>query len=82
MDTEFSKALQILGGNTTLGGQTALAQALGVSNNAVSKWVANGRPPPGRVLQIFELVEGAPTPDGSLVDLRQLLKEASQHYYK
>lgn len=37
------------------GSQTALAKALGVSNNAVSKWVRQGFVPNNRVKEISEM---------------------------
>lgn len=43
------------------GGQTAMALALGVSVQAVNKWMKKGSPPPERVLSIEKLVLGQVT---------------------
>jgi DNA-binding transcriptional regulator YdaS (Cro superfamily) len=44
-----------------LGSQTALAKKLNVAPQAVGQWVASGKPPAGRVLEIERLVEGEVT---------------------
>ncbi|MDS4070225.1 MAG: Cro/CI family transcriptional regulator [Candidatus Competibacter sp.] len=40
------------------GRRSDLARRLGVSHTAVSKWVKEGRPPVGRVLEIERATEG------------------------
>lgn len=40
------------------GGHTRLAHALGVSTQAVSQWVASGRIPPARAIDIERLTDG------------------------
>lgn len=59
------------------GSQTKLAAALGLSNNAISKWVAEGFIPPGRVLSVYQLIEGKKTPSGERVSIESLLIESS-----
>lgn len=43
------------------GGQTAMASEIGVSVQAVNKWMKKGEPPPERVLAIEKLVRGQVT---------------------
>lgn len=43
------------------GGQTAMADEIGVSVQAVNKWMKKGKPPPERVLAIEKLVRGQVT---------------------
>ncbi|MFL0805503.1 MAG: helix-turn-helix domain-containing protein [Agarilytica sp.] len=71
MTTELEKVIQIFGS------QTKMAKELGLSDNAISKWVAKGHPPPNRVLEIMKHVEGKKTPNGEEVTLSALLIEAS-----
>ncbi len=40
------------------GGQTQLAQKLGVTQQLISVWAIKGRPPPQRVPQIVAALEG------------------------
>lgn len=68
--TEIEKVVEIFDG------QTRMARTLRVSDTAVSKWVAQGRVPTRRVLQIMQYVAGKETPDGSFVTLHSLLEEA------
>ncbi len=67
---EINKIIDILGS------QTALAKAMGVSNNAVSKWVAQGYVPPGRAMNIYKLTEGLETSRGESISLEKLLQQA------
>lgn len=64
--------------------QSALAKALGVSDNAVSKWVAKGCIPPGRVAQVYALVSERIASEKNLnhfaVSLHSLLMESSQKF--
>jgi len=61
-----------------MGSQSALAKAVGVSNNAVSKWVANGAVPPARVVTVYQLVAGKRTRYGECVFLEALLRESCE----
>lgn len=70
MDREIDKVIEIVGS------QAALARALGVSNNAVCKWVAQGFVPSGRVIEIMALVKGKKTADGKTVRLEALLLQS------
>lgn len=54
------------------GSQTALAKAIGVSQQAISKWVRDGRVPPERALAI-EGMFGVPRADLVGKKLRKLL---------
>ncbi len=71
MTTELEKVIQIFGS------QTKMAKELGLSDNAISKWVAKGHAPPNRVLEIMKHIQGKKTPDGEEVTLNALLIEAS-----
>ncbi len=71
MTTELEKVIQIFGS------QTKMAKKLGLSDNAISKWVAKGHVPPNRVLEIMKHVQGKQTPNGEEVTLNALLMEAS-----
>jgi len=51
-ESAISKACRLLGG------QAALAKAIGISPQAVHKWLTNGKPPAERVLQIEKAVKG------------------------
>ena len=55
MDREIDKVIEIIGT------QAALARTLGVSNNAVCKWVSQGFIPAGRVIEIMSIVKGKKT---------------------
>ncbi len=71
-DNELAKVIAILGT------QSRLAKALGLSDNAVSKWVAQGKVPPGRALQVAKLVEGRRTACGQEVTLESLLLDSTK----
>ena len=70
MQREIDKVVAILGS------QARLAKALGVSNNAICKWVSHGCIPPGRALAVYRLVKNKRTPWGEEVQLESLLLEA------
>jgi len=44
-----------------LGSQTTLAKLIGVAPQSVHQWVAAGKPPGNRVIEIERLVNGAVT---------------------
>ncbi|WP_158658036.1 YdaS family helix-turn-helix protein [Agarilytica rhodophyticola] len=67
MTGEIRKVLSIFGS------QSRLARAIGVSNNAVCKWVAQGCLPPSRAMTVFNLVKDKRTPKGEYVSLESLL---------
>jgi len=62
-----------------VGSQTKLAKAIGVSDNAICKWVSHGCIPPGRALEVYQLVKNKKTPLGEKVVLESLLMEAVTH---
>jgi DNA-binding transcriptional regulator YdaS (Cro superfamily) len=55
MRTPIQKAVAVIGS------QSALARLCGVKPQAVQKWVATGRPPAERVLQIEQVTKGQVT---------------------
>ncbi len=59
-----------------LGSQAKLARALGVSNNAIWKWVAQGYVPPGRAVEVAQLVKDKTTSSGEKVTLESLLTQS------
>lgn len=71
MTEEIRKVLSIFGS------QSRLARAIGVSNNAVCKWVKRGHLPPGRAIFVFNLVKDKRTPKGEYVSLESLLLDSS-----
>lgn len=72
MTREIDKVVEIVGS------QAALAKALGISSNAVSKWVAQGYVPPARAVVVAKLVAKHYTLKGEKVSLESLLLEATQ----
>lgn len=70
MKTEIEKVIDIFEG------QANMARLLGVSANAISKWVAQGRVPPRRVLQIMRFVGRKNDLGDGVVTLQSLLAES------
>lgn len=70
INKEIDKVIEIVGT------QAKLASLLNVSNNAVSKWVAQGYIPLKRAVAVAELVRGEVTEQGKCVTLESLLLEA------
>ncbi len=69
---EINKLIQIYGN------QTNLAIDLGISNQAVYKWVKQGFVPEKRVLGVYELAKDKKTPAGFRLDLVKMLEEARE----
>ena len=68
MNTQIHRVIKIFGN------QSALARALGISSNAVSKWVAQGYIPPARALEVYYLA----FKQNSEISLEMMLRESAQ----
>lgn len=66
-----------------MGSQSALAKAVGVSDNAISKWVAKGYVPASRAIQVETLISTRIAENESLtqhrVSLHRMLLESAKH---